>query len=193
MHEFVKMITTRRTIRRFQKRQIDENVLDQILTAGLYAPSGGNNQRSRIVVCQNPQINETLGKLSRYMQFKEYPEGYTPPVVSAEQPSIRDDVTILDGFYGAPTVLTIFALKKNPRDAYFVAENVMLAAHALGVGSCFVCRTEEVFDTDYGRELMARWGIEEDLVPVGNVCLGYREGPVPKHKERKPNRIKYVR
>lgn len=189
MQNILDVIITRRAIRRFRAEQIDEAALEKILEAGLYAPSGGNNQRPRIVVCQNPGINERLGKLSRYMQFKEYPEGYTPPKVSAEQPSIRDDVTILNGFYDAPTVLTIFALKQNPRDAYFVAQNVMLAAHALGVASCFVCRTEEVFDTDYGRELMAQWGIEEDLTAVCNVCLGYRKGPAPGPKPRKPNRI----
>lgn len=70
MHEMIQKMCTRRAIRRFQSRQLDESVLEEILTAGLYAPSAGNNQLSRIVVCQDPAVNAELGKISRYMQFK---------------------------------------------------------------------------------------------------------------------------
>lgn len=191
MNQTIETILTRHAIRRFQPKQIEEDVLEQILQAGLHAPSAGNNQRSRIVVCQDKEINETLGKLSRYMQFKDYAPDQIPEPVSAEQPSIRDDLTIMNGFYDAPTVLTIFALKMQycHLDAGMLAENIMLAAHSLGVGACFVGRTDEVFATEYGQALIRKWGIEEDLIPVGNIALGYREGPEPKAKSRKPGRI----
>ena len=71
MDEIIKKMLTRHAIRRYQDRQLDEETLEQILQAGLYAPSAGNNQRSRIVVCQDKEINERLGKLSRYVQFKD--------------------------------------------------------------------------------------------------------------------------
>jgi nitroreductase len=102
---------TRRAIRRFQEKQLEEETLRQILTAGLYAPSAGNNQRSRIVVCQDREINERLGRLSRDMQYKEGVPSKVISPVSSEQPSIRDNLSLVDGFYHAPTVLTIFSPK----------------------------------------------------------------------------------
>lgn len=195
MHEIIEKITTRHTIRCFQQRQIEDEVLEQILQAGLYAPSAGNNQRARIVVCQDPEINLELGKLNRSAFFEGMPAGKTPKPVSSEQPSIRDDLTIMNGFYGAPTVLTIFALdmQYSHDDAAMIAENVMLAAHFLDVGSCYVGRADKTFDCEYGQNLRKKWGIEDDLIPVCHVCLGYREGPVPNAKPRKPERIIFVK
>lgn len=191
MNAMIEKMITRRAIRRFQDRQIEEGVLEQILTAGLYAPSAGNNQRSRIVVCQDRQINEALGRLSRHMQFKDQAPGAAVQPVSADQPSIKDDLTLMDGFYRAPTVLTIFALDMPyaHEDAAMIAQSIQLAAHFLGVGACYVGRTRQVFDTDYGRELLGKWGIADDLVPIGNVLLGYRDGPEPHAKPRKEGRI----
>ena len=130
MHEMIQKMCTRRAIRRFQSRQLDESVLEEILTAGLYAPSAGNNQLSRIVVCQDPAVNAELGKISRYMQFKGGDPKKMSHAISAEQPSIQDDHTILNGFYDAPTVLTIFARPGQYAhdDAAMVAENIWLAA-----------------------------------------------------------------
>ena len=191
MNEIIKKMLTRRAIRRYQDRQLDEETLEQILQAGLYAPSAGNNQRSRIVVCQDKEINERLGKLSRYVQFKDGDPAEIAQSISAEQPSIKDDLTIMDGFYGAPTVLTIFSPKMGYtyHDAAMIAENIWLAAHFLDVGACYVGRTEEVFATEYGQMLRRKWGIADDLVAVGNVLLGYREGPAPRDKPRKEGRI----
>ena len=191
MNEMIERMITRHAIRRFQERQLEEETLEQILLAGLYAPSAGNNQRSRIVVCQDKEINEKLGSLSRYMQFKDADPAQIAHSISAEQPSIKDDLTLMDGFYHAPTVLTIFALKMqySHDDAAMIAENIWLAAHFLGVGACYVGRTEEVFATEYGQMLREKWGIPEDLAAVGNVLLGYREGPAPHDKPRKEGRI----
>ena len=191
MNEIIEKMITRHAIRRYQEKQVDEETLEQILLAGLYAPSAGNNQRSRIVVCQDKEINERLGRLSRYMQFKDEEPANVAQSISADQPSIKDDLTIKDGFYHAPTVLTIFSLKMayTNQDAAMIAENIWLAAHFLGVGACYIGRTEEVFATDYGQMLREKWGIEDDLVAVCNVLLGYREGPAPKTKPRKEGRI----
>lgn len=191
MDEIIEKMITRHAIRRFQDRQIEEEILQQILLAGLYAPSAGNNQRSRIVVCQDKEINEKLGRLSRYMQFKEEDPTQIAQSISAEQPSIKDDLTLMDGFYHAPTVLTIFTLNMqySHDDAAMIAENIWLAAHFLGVGACYIGRTEEVFATEYGQMLRNKWGIPDDLVAVCNVLLGYREGPAPHDKPRKEGRI----
>ncbi len=191
MHEMIEKICSRHAVRRFQDRQLEEDVLEQILQAGLHAPSAGNNQRTRIVVCQDRERNARLGRLSRDLQFQGADPNKKPDPVSAEQPSIRDDLNILDGFYHAPTVLTIFApqTKFTHEDAAMVAENILLAAHFLDVGACYVGRTQQLFATEYGLQVRRSWGIDEDLVAVGNVVLGYREGPEPHAKPRKPGRI----
>ena len=191
MNEMIEKMITRHAIRRFQDRQLEEETLEQILLAGLYAPSAGNNQRSRIVVCQDKEINEKLGKLSRFMQFNDSDPAQVAQSISTEQPSIKDDLTLMDGFYHAPTVLTIFTLnmRYSHDDAAMIAENIWLAAHFLGVGACYIGRTEEVFATEYGQMLRKQWGIPEELIAVGNVLLGYREGPAPHDKPRKEGRI----
>lgn len=191
MNEMIQKIISRHAIRRFQERQISEEDLDQILQAGLYAPSAGNNQYSRIVVCQNREINLRLGQINRStdMVSKADPNKIKP--ISAEQPSIRDDLSIKNAFYDAPTVLTLFT-RSSPYthdDAAFMAENMWLAAHFLGVGACYIGRAEETFATEYGSGLRQEWGIPADMVPVGFLLLGYQEGPKPHEKPRKEGRI----
>ena len=189
MNEPLEKMTKRHAIRRFQSRQIDEETLNEILTVGLYAPSAGNNQQSRIVVCQDGEINEKLGRLSCSMQFEG--RDRTVHSLSADQPSILDDVSITDGFYGAPTVLTIFTSNNiySHDDAAFVAANIWHAANFLGVGCCYIGRAEKVFATEYGMELRKKWGVPDELVPVANVLLGYREGAEPHDKPRREGRI----
>lgn len=191
MNEILQMMKTRHAIRRFQDKQLDDATLNAILEAGLYAPSAGNNQYSRIVVCQDSEVNEKLGRINRWMMFKGKEPTSVAHAISADQPSIQDDFTILSGYYGAPTVLTIFTRggQYASADGAMIAANIWLAAHALGVGACYIGRTEEVFATEYGMEMRKAWGVPDDMVPVCNVLLGYREGPAPHDKPRKEGRI----
>lgn len=191
MHEQIQKMLTRHAIRRYQDRQLDEETLNQILQAGLYAPSAGNNQYSRIVVCQDREINEKLGRINRYMMFKDKAPASVAHAVSADQPSIQDDFTILSGYYNAPTVLTIFTRsgKYAQADAAMIASHIWLAAHFLGVGACYVGRTDEVFATEYGMEMRRKWGVPDDMQAACNVLLGYCEGPQPHDKPRKEGRI----
>ncbi len=191
MNEMIEKIISRHAIRKFQDRQIEEEVLEQILQAGLYAPSAGNNQRGTIVVCQNKEINLELGKLNHCVMFKGRSRKAVSNTVSADQPSILDDPAITDAFYGAPTVLTIFTRPGvySHDDAAMIAENMWLAAHFLGVGACYIGRAEETFSSEYGQKIQKEWGVPEGLVPVCHVLLGYREGPEPHAKSRKDGRI----
>lgn len=191
MNELINKIISRHAIRRFQDRQLEDEVLEQILQAGLYAPSAGNSQYSRIVVCQDKEVNLRLGQLNRSTDIvSKMKPGQIKPI-SSEQPSIRDDLTIKDAFYGAPTVVTLFTRNcvYAHDDAAFMAENMWLAAHFLNVGACYIGRAEETFATEYGSKLRQEWGIPEDMVPVGFLLLGYREGPAPHEKPRKEGRI----
>lgn len=148
-------------------------------------------ETTSIVVCQDRETNEKFGRLSRYMQFKEKDPQTVAHSISADQPSIQDDFTILDGSYHAPTVLTLFT--KNHKYAYedaaMMGENIMLAAHFLGIGACYIGRTDEVFATEYGMEMRRKWGVPDDMVAVSNIVLGYLEGLAPHDKPRKPDRI----
>lgn len=191
MNATIELLLNRHAIRRYQDKQVEEDALQQVLQAGVYAASAGNNQRGQIVVCQDRAINEELGKLTRMVQFG----GVEPTVpahhVSDEQPSILDDPNIKSGFYGAPTVLHIFTRPGEycHDDAAMIACNMWHAASALGLGACYIGRAEETFATERGRALRSAWGVEEDLVPVCHLLLGYREGPAPHEKPRRENRI----
>lgn len=90
MNQVVEKIISRHSIRKFEERQIEKDVLEEILLAGLYAPSAGNNQQSKIVVSQDKEVNLTLGKLSRFVQFKDGEPKGKLDTISADQPSIRD-------------------------------------------------------------------------------------------------------
>src|SRR5699024_5543841 len=113
--------------------------------------------------------------------------------VSREQPSIADDPKITDAFYGAPTVVTLFAPKNflfSAEDCAAAAENMMLAADALGVGSCYIGQGWTAFDP-YGQEVLRGWGISGNCYAVAQLLLGYpREGdPHPAAKPRREGRV----
>lgn len=191
MNAMIEKMLSRHAIRRFRPEQITEDELNQVLQAGLYAPSAGNNQYSRIVVCQDAELNEQLGRINRYMQFKDQEPAAVAHSISAEQQSIQDDFTIMSGYYGAPTVLTLFTKNHKYRyeDAAMMGENMLLAAHFLGLGACYVGRTDEVFATEFGMQCRRNWGVPDDMFAAANVLLGYIDGDYPHDKPRKPDRI----
>lgn len=192
MNEVMKTILHRRAIRRFAPEQISEDVLQQILQAGLYAPGAGGRQGPIFVVSQDRAVNERLGRIKR---ANSHPRMATAAsYVSREQPSIADDPGITDAFYGAPTVITLFAPKNflfSGEDCAAAAENMMLAADSLGVGSCYIGQGWTAFADPYGQDMLSRWGIRPDYYAVMQLLLGYpRAGDDhPKPKPRRENRI----
>ena len=192
MNEVMKAVLHRRAIRRVAPEQISEDVLQQILQAGLYAPSAGGRQGPIFVVSQDRAVNERLGRIKR---TNSHPRMATAAsYVSREQPSIADDPTITDAFYGAPTVITLFAPKNflfSGEDCAAAAENMMLAADSLGVGSCYIGQGWTAFADPYGQDMLSRWGIRPDYYAVMQLLLGYpRAGDDhPKPKPRRENRI----
>lgn len=136
--DILQTILHRRSIRRFDTRQIEEETLQKILQAGLYAPSAGGRQGVIFAVSQNREVNERLGKIKRANSY--FRMSTATRYVSREQPSIVDDAKLTNAFYDAPTVITLFAPKDflfAAEDCAVAAENMMLAADALGVGSCW--------------------------------------------------------
>lgn len=192
MKSVMEAILHRRAIRRFDTRQVGEAELKQILDAGLYAPSAGGRQGPLFVVCQDAQVNLRLGRIKR---ANSHPHMATATsYVSKEQPSIADDPTLTNAFYDAPTVITIFAPKNflfAAEDCAVAAENMMLAADALGIGSCYIGQGWTAFADPYGQEILQTWGIRTDYCAVMQLLLGYpRAGdPHPTPKPRKEGRI----
>lgn len=190
--ELLECMKHRRSIRRFSKKQISEGELQTILEAGLYAPSAGGRQGPIFVVCQDPEVNERLGKIKRGNSQPKMAN--TKNYISKQQPSIADDSTITNAFYDAPTVITMFAPKNflfSPDDCAVAAENMMLVADTLGIGSCYIGQGWPAFDDPYGQEVLRKWNIRNDYYAVMQLILGYPlegdEHPIP--KPRKENRI----
>lgn len=159
----------RRSIRSFEPRQISDEALDLILEAGTYAPTGMNRQSPMIVAVQDPQIIAAMERENAAVMGN--PEGKP--------------------FYGAPTVVVVFAdtrCRTGLEDACLVMGNLMNAASVIGVGSCWIHRAKEVFQTETGKALMAQWGLDENYVGVGNCILGYAR-EIPAARPRKENYI----
>jgi nitroreductase len=186
--ELLELMKTRHSIRRYQDRQVPEPELRTILEAGLYAPNAGGGQRSMVVALRGRELSDRVGRWNAACMDRTHLAG---SYVSAEQPSLIDDPTIRSGFYGAPTVVAVFGqqdfLYRVP-DSFCAAENMVLMAENLGISSCIVARGEETFANPEGEKLLRRWGVPENYLCSVFVLLGYREGPAPKPKQRRPGR-----
>ena len=170
MNEVIKCLTVRRSCRKFLKRQLDEKDLEQILLAGTYAPTGRNRQAPKILVLQKPEDIAALERMNAAILGA--PEA-TP-------------------FFGAPTVLVVLT---NPEvntcveDGALVLGNLMNAAHSLGVGSCWIHRAREEFDSEEGKALLKKWGVTGEWRGVGHCILGYPDGPLPEAAPRKSDYV----
>ena len=169
MNETLKNLEERRSIRKYKDEQIRDEQLNEILEAGTYAPTGMGAQSPVMVVIQD---KETIRELSK---------------MNADAMGTNSDP-----FYGAPTVIVVLADKNRltyVEDGSLVMGNLMNAAHAVGVDSCWIHRAKEVFESEKGKELLKKWNIEGDYVGIGNCILGYRDCQYPKAKPRKAGYI----
>ena len=189
--DILELMKYRRSIRRYTDRQVSEEDLLKILEAGAYAPNAGGGQRSRFVACQDRTLNEAIGKLNIARFDRSRLAGN---FVSKEQPSIIDDPSIRSGFYGAPTVITIFGPKSflySVPDSFCAAENMVLEATALA--SCILARGEETFDNPEGEKILQSWNIPDTMVARCFVILGYIDGDYPTSKPRKEGRFVIIK
>ncbi len=190
--EILELMKHRRAIRRFEPKQIEEEILKHILEAGLYAPSAGGRQSVIFAVCQNQEVNLKLGKIKRAnSNFRMAENG---SYISTEQPSIVDAPKLVSSFYDAPTVITMFAPKNflfAAEDCAVAAENMMLTADAFGIGSCYIGQGWTAFAGPYGQEILQKWNIRTDYYAVMQLLLGYpkRGDQHPSPKPRKNGRV----
>ncbi len=186
------LIKARHSIRKYTDKQISREDLELILEAGNYAPNAGGGQRSMMIAVHNAELTEKIGRMNLAKFDRSTLLG---SYVSKEQPSCIDDPTMKNGFYDAPTVVTIFC--KNGfafrvADAFCMAENMILQATELGISSCIISRGEETFASDEGQNLLKEWGVPENYSAVCFVILGYIDGEQPQTKPRKANRVKII-
>ena len=170
MNEAYANLLNRRSIRKYEDRQIPDGLLDAVLQAGIHAPSGMNTQGVRLVAVRDRETRDLLSKLN-----------------AAVMGSTNDP------FYGAPCVVVVLA---DPdiyggwvEDGALALGNMLNAAHALGLGSCWIHRAKQVFDAPEGKELLKKWGLPTHLRGVGNCILGYPSCDHPAPAPRKDGRI----
>ena len=172
-NEVLNAIKTRRSIRKYKAEQITDEQLDAILEAGTYAATGMGKQSPVIVVVQKPELIAKLSKMNAAVMG-----------------------TTSDPFYGAPTVLIVLADPERGtyvEDGSLVMGNLMLAAHALDIGSCWIHRAKEEFESAEGQEILKDLGIEGEYEGIGHCVLGYVDGEYPATHPRKDNWVYYVK
>lgn len=169
MNEIIKNILERRSIRKYKDKEVTEELIDEVLKAGTYAPSGMNRQSPIIVAITNKEIRDKLSKINAKIMGVD-----------------------TDPFYGAPVVIVVLADKNVPTHIYdgsLVMENMMLAANSLGLGSCWIHRAKEEFETEEGKEILKSLGIKGEYEGIGNCILGYLDNEKIEAKPRKENYI----
>ncbi|MDD3193188.1 MAG: nitroreductase [Oscillospiraceae bacterium] len=162
-------LKTRRAVRQFLPKQVEQEKLDLILEAGTYAPTGMGKQSPVIIAVQNPEMVQKLVRLNARVMHAE-----------------------TDPYYGAPTILLVLADPQRGtlvEDGSCVLENMMLAAHSLGVESCWIHREREMFESEEGKALLHQWGLTQPLTGVGALALGYAAEELPQPKPRKEGYI----
>ena len=170
MNETLNVLETRRSVRGFDpERMPSDELIKEVVRAGEYAPTGRGMQSPRMVVVTNKAVRDKLSQLN------------------AEVMGVESDP-----FYGAPVIILVLADRSRPTyiyDGTLVMGNLMNAAHAVGLGSCWIHRAHEIFDSVEGKLLLASWGIEGDYEGIGHVALGYA---LKEPAEAKPRKDDYT-
>ena len=164
-NELLELIKTRRSCRKYTAEQVSDEQLAAVMEAGTYPPTAHGCQDPVIVAVQRTDIMQRIIKLNAEVRG------------SAGNP-----------YYDAPTVLLVFASESNAnafQDGSCVLQNMMLAAHAIGLASCWINREYEMFSTDEGRQLMRDLGLPEGLKGIGAISLGHAAAPAAAPKPRK--------
>lgn len=170
--EAIQAMLTRKSVKKYKPQPVEKELIDKIIEAGLNAPSGLNKQSPIILAVTNKEVRDELSRLN-----------------AGDDPFFR-----ADPFYGAPCVLVVLADKSVPTylyDGSLVMENLMLAAHALGLGACWIHRARETFNRPEGKAILKKLGIEGEYEGIGNCIVGYADID-PEKKPRKENRVYYI-
>lgn len=172
MNEVIKTLEERRSYRKYQDKMVPKEDIEEIIEAGLYAASGMGRQSAIILAVTDKETRDMLSKANAAVM-----KGTNDP------------------FYGAPVVLVVLADKNVPTHVYdgaLVMGNLMNAASSKGIASCWIHRAKEVMDSEEGKALLKKLGVEGEYEGIGNLILGYPEGDAPVAKERREGRVYWV-
>jgi nitroreductase len=153
--EAMQNLLERRSIRKYKETQVPDELLDQVLKAGLYAPTGMNRQNVIMVAVRDKETRDQMMRMNAAVMGSQN-----------------------DPFYGAPCVIVVLGdpeVYPVVENGSLVLGNLMNAAHALGLGSCWIHRAKQTFETEEGKELLRKWGLKDTLVGIGNCILGYSD------------------
>ena len=174
MNEVLKAMKERRSIRKFKSDMLPKEIIDKVIESGLYAASGKGQQSPIIISVTNKELRDKLSKMNcKILGLKE---GSDP-------------------FYNAPVVLIVLAPKDWANyiyDGSLVIGNMMLAAHSLNIGSCWIHRAKQEFESEEGKEILKSLGINRDYEGIGHCVLGYIDDNYPNIPARKENRVYYI-
>ena len=174
MNEVIEAMRERRSVRAYTEEVPSDELIERVVDAGLWAASGRGRQSPIVLAVTDRALRDRLSAMNT--RIMGAPEGTDP-------------------FYGAPVVLVVLADRSVPTHVYdgsLVMGNLMLAAHELGLGSCWIHRAREEFDTPEGRQILADLGVEGDYEGVGHCVLGYA-AEVPEPKPRREGRLVWAR
>ena len=174
MNEIIRAMEERRSIRKFKPDMPPKEMLDQIIEAGLYAASGRNEQAVITIAVTNKEVRDKLMKDN--CKIGGWSESYDP-------------------FYGAPVILIVLGRKDRITYVYdgsLVIGNMMLAAHSLGLGSIWIHRAKEEFETEEYQTLLKELGIEGEWEGIGHCAVGYMDCELPAPPDRKDGRVYWV-
>lgn len=161
MNQTIHDIITRRSVKKYLDKPVETQLIAQIIEAGTYAPSGMNKQSPIILAVTNKEMRDRLSRINLEIVI-----GHHLTTSSGHN----------DPFYGAPVVLVVLAKKEigtRIYDGSLVMENMMVAAHSLGLGSCWIHRAKETFETEEGKQILRDLGITDDYEGIGNCIIGY--------------------
>ncbi|MCQ2084550.1 MAG: nitroreductase [archaeon] len=174
MNDVLDAMVNRRSCRKYTDEVPEDSLIDQIMEAGLYAASGRNEQAAIMIAITDKAIRD---------EFSKENAKYIPGSPDT------------DPFYGAPVVIAVLGRKDWPTHVYdgsLVIGNLMLAAHTVGLGSCWIHRAKEVFESEFGMNKLKELGITKEYEGIGFCVLGYPADDIPFPPERKDNRIYYL-
>lgn len=169
MAELNTVIRNRRSVRKYTEEKVSQDKVDEIIEAGLWAASGMGKQAPVILQIDDKETRDQIAKLNAAVMGRD-----------------------MDPFYGAPQVLIVLADRSAATylyDGALTMGNMMLKAYDLGVSSCWIHRAKEVFNTEEGKAILARAGIEGDYEGIGNLIIGYCDGELPAARERNQGRV----
>lgn len=171
MNEAYKNLIERRSIRKYNNTKVSHDLMEKIVRAGQFAPSGMNRQIYAFVVVGDEELVAKLSKMN------------ADAMNSTSDP-----------FYGAKSLIIVFADTNAPTylyDGALAMGNLMNAANALGVDSCWIHRAKEVFETPEGKEMKKTWGLPESYEGIGHCILGYREEE-PGERAQRTSKVIYA-